>query len=539
MKIMKRVFATAVMLFCFGVVFAGGLLTNGNQSAQYIRMLSRNASTTFDAVYFNPAGLMKMDNGFYISVQNQTLIQTKTIMSGYPLLNASTYEGAVKAPVFPTAFAIYKKDKFAFSLGLGPNSGGGSAEYDKGLPSFEKSISKLVPGLAGISKIGQTVSGYKADIYFDGKSVYWGIQAGVSYKINDIVSVYGGARYIPAQNSYTGYIKNISVKANGDYKIASSYLSGTVAPILTGLATQQAGAASSVQPLIAAGAGGLTLAQVQGAGYISAAQRTQLEGGLLSMGLTSAQIGAMPLSTVQSTYTAGAATLNGQAATMVATGASLTDKSVDVKQTGTGITPILGINLSPVKGLNIGIKYEFKTKLTLTNATTVDGTGMFPDKAETSSDLPAIFSIGADYKVTPKFNFTVSYNNYNDTGVDWGNNIYKEARTFDHNGWEMALGAQYQLCKYFAYSIGYLHTVMGVTEQFNSDFSYYGNSDTFGTGFEIKPTSNLTVDLGALFTNYQHVPKLFKDADVGNYVEVYKKHNIGFAIGLGYRFGGK
>ena len=529
------------MLMCFVFVFAGGLLTNGNQSVQYIRMLSRNASTDYDAVYFNPAGLMKMGNGLFIGIQNQTIVQTKTILSGYPLLNSSTYEGTVKAPVFPTAFAIYKMDKFAFSLGFGPNSGGGSAEFDHGLASFEKSISKLVPGLAKLSQVGQSVTNYKTDIYFNGKSVFYGIQAGVSYKINEILSVYGGARYVPAINDYTGHINSIQVKVNGQYKTASTYLSGEAAPILTGLANQSTGAASSVQPLITAGAGSLTLAQVQGAGYISSAQRAQLEGGLLGMGLTQAQVNAMPITSVQSTYTAGAAALNGQAATMVATGAALTDKSVDVKQTGSGITPIIGANISLVNGLNIGIKYEFKTKLNLTNNTAVDGTGMFPDKAETASDLSALFSIGADYKVSKNFNFSVSYNNYNDKGVDWGKNIYGEARTIDHNGWEMAFGGQYQIVKYLAVSMGYLRTEMGASEQFNSDFSYYSNSDTFGGGFQIKPISNLTIDLGTLFTHYDNAPKLFKDADptIGNYFEVYKKHNLVFAIGLGYHFGGK
>ena len=118
------------------------------------------------------------------------------------------------------------------------------------------------------------------------------------------------------------------------------------------------------------------------------------------MGVTQAQINAMPVSTIQATFNSTASTLNDQAKTMVATGAALADKSVDVKQTGSGITPILGLNISPCEGLNIGMKYEFKTKLTLTNSTKVDGTGLFPDKAESSSDLPAIFSIGADYKIT-------------------------------------------------------------------------------------------------------------------------------------------
>ncbi len=534
---MKKLITTTGMLLCFVSVFAGGLLTNGNQSAQYLRMLSRNASTNYDAVYFNPAGLMKMENGLFIAVQNQMLLQTKTIVSGYPLLNSSTYEGEIKVPVFPTAYAIYKMERFAFSLGFGPNSGGGSAEFNKGLPSFEKNISTLVPKLAGLKALGQNVTNYKTDISFKGESVFWGIQAGVSYKINEIFSVYGGARYVPAQNNYTGYIKNIQLEVNGQFKNASTFLTGEMAPLFSGLATQATGAASSVQPLIDNGAGSYTLAQVQGAGYITSAQRAKLEGGLLNMGLSQTQINAMPITAVQSTYTAGAANLTTQAATMNATGAALTDKLVDVKQTGSGVTPIIGANISPLKGLNIGMKYEFKTKLTLTNSTKADGTGKFPDKVETSSDIPALFSIGADYKLSKKFDFSLSYNNYHDKGVDWGKNMYGEPRTIDHNGWEMAFGGQYQICNHFAVSMGYLRTEMGVSQQFNSDFSFYSNSNTFGGGFEIKPTANLTVDLGALFTNYDDAHKSFTDPVVGNYTETYKKHNVAYAIGLGYRFG--
>jgi len=536
---MKKLIATAGLLMCFKVVFAGGLLTNGNQSAQYIRMLSRNASTTYDAVYYNPAGLMKMENGLFISVQSQSLFQTKTIVSGYPLLNSSTYEGKVNVPVFPTAFAIYKKDKIAYSLGFSPNSGGGSAEFGTGLPSFEKDISNLVPGLAGLTKIGQSITGYKADISFKGESIFWGIQGGVSYKINDKFSVYGGLRYIPATNTYTGYIKNISVTANGTSKIASTYLSSEVAPIMTGLAAQATAGGAGVQPLIAAGAGAYTLGTLQGAGYITAGMRAQIEGGLLGLGVTQAQINAMPVSTIQATFYGTAATLNDQAKTMVATGAALADKSVDVKQTGTGITPILGLNISPCEGLNIGMKYEFKTKLTLTNSTKVDGTGMFPDKAESSSDLPALFSVGVDYKITKKLNISASFNNYNDKGVDWGNNIYKEPRVINHNEWELSFGGQYQLVKCVAVSLGYLHTAMGVYDQFNSDFSYYSNSETFAGGFEIKAGNKLTVDLGALVTNYADANKFFKSTVAGNYSETYKKHNLAFAIGLGYHFGGK
>jgi long-subunit fatty acid transport protein len=535
---MKKLILFTVFVCFIGQSYGGGILTNGNQSAQYIRMLSRNASTSVDAVYFNPAGLMKMDNGFYFAMQNQSLFQTKTIESGFPLLNTGIYEGKLTVPVFPTAFAVYKRDRFALSLGLGPNSGGGSAEFNKGLPSFEKSISKLVPGLAGLSKLGKSVSGYSNDISFKGESVYWGIQGGASFKINPIFSVYAGLRYVPASNSYDGYLRNIQVKVNGQFKNAATFLTGEVAPVLQGAAANATGAASSVQPLITAGAGTFNLAQVQGAGYINTATRTQLEQGLLGLGVSQAQINQMNITQIQTAFTSGAASLNGQAATMIGTAAALQDKLVEVKQSGTGYTPILGVNISPAKDWNIGIKYEFKTKITLINATTVDGTGLFPDKKETGSDIPAIFSIGTDYKVTKSFVLSMSLNSYHDKGVNWGTNTYGQERTIDNNTWEVAIGGQYQFTKKVAFSAGYLHTELGVSKQYQSDFSFINPGDTFGCGIEWKASPRFTVDAGMLITYYTDAIKPFTDAVVGNYTETYKKQNTGYALGLCYRFGG-
>lgn len=535
---MKKLIVLTAIVLCSNLVFAGGILTNGNQSAQYIRMLSRNASTDVDAVYYNPAGLMKMDNGFFLSMQSQSLFQTKTVESGFPLLHSSTFEGTLTAPVFPSAFAVYKKDRFAFSLGFGPNSGGGSVEFAKGIPYFEKDISTLVPKLAGLSKLGKNVSDYKVDIYFKGESVYWGIQGGISYKVNEVFSVYGGMRYVPAATKYNGYLKNIELNVNGTFKPASTFLSGEVAPLMQGAANNATGAATGVQPLITGGAGSFNLAQVQGAGFIDAAKRTQIEQGLLGLGVQQAQINAMNITQIQSAFTAGAASLNGQAAVMIGTAAALQDKLVDVEQTGTGYTPILGVNISPAAGLNIGIKYEFKTNLTLTNATVIDGTGKFPDKKETGSDLPALFSIGADYQLTKKFDLSLSFNSYHDKAVEWGNNIYGEQRTMGTNGWEVAIGGKHQCTDKFAVSAGYLHTEMGMTKQFQSDFSYYNSGDSFGGGLEWKPLKRFTLDAGMIYTAYKDEQKAFTDPTFGAYSETYKKENLGFALGLTYHFGG-
>ncbi|HOU31478.1 MAG TPA: aromatic hydrocarbon degradation protein, partial [Bacteroidales bacterium] len=62
---MKKLLTLLIAVVVPGILIAGGLVTNTNQSAAWVRMPSRNASTSIDAVNYNPAGLMKLENGFH------------------------------------------------------------------------------------------------------------------------------------------------------------------------------------------------------------------------------------------------------------------------------------------------------------------------------------------------------------------------------------------------------------------------------------------------------------------------------------------
>ena len=527
-------------LLLMNTAFAGGILTNTNQSAQFARMLSRNASIDLDAVYFNPAGLTQMQNGFYFGIQNQSITQNRTITSEFPLLNHADYKGEVSAPVFPTAFAVYKLDNWAFSAGFGPNGGGGSAKYSKGLPSFEKQIASSVPALSGLSALGFPVTGYNVDIQFEGTSVFWGIQLGATYKINDILSVYGGARYLPSVNTYSGSITNIQLGPKNALVNGQTYLTNAAAAA-SAIAQSTAAGAASLQPLVAAGAGGYTIAQVQGAGYITAAQRAQIEGGLQQMGLTSAQISAMNITAAQSAYSTFSATMAGTASVLTANSAALGDKHVDTKQTGAGFTPIIGVDIHLDK-LNIGLKYEHKTTLTMTNSTKVDDTGLFPDGGKSSSDVPAIIAGGADYKITDKLKASGSFDLYLDKKVNWTKNVYGQVRTIDKNYLELAFGLEYKLTDKFALSAGYMNSNMGVSQAYQSDFSYSNDSHTEGIGFQWNLNKKLVLDAGMMITTYKDYTKTFDAsfdpyaAAIGkSYNETYGKDTFTFAIGIGYK----
>jgi len=235
MKIMRVLLC--VVLLMSGTVLAGGLVTNTNQSAAFMRTLNRNASTDVDAVYFNPAGLTKLCcNGLFLDVSNQTIWQTKTITNSTENLNHDgEFVGEVFAPVFPTAYVAYKMDKLVLSGGFMPIGGGGSAEYEDGLPSFETTLASYV-GIptsyinAALSPYG-TINGYGLDVNFSGSSIYYGFQGGVSYEINDLLSMSLGGRYVIAKNSYEGYLKNMTLHTSSGVDLTSAILGSALADV--------------------------------------------------------------------------------------------------------------------------------------------------------------------------------------------------------------------------------------------------------------------------------------------------------------------
>ncbi len=485
----KLVLSATALLFLVNLALAGGILTNSNQSAQFVRMLSRNASTDLDAVYFNPAGLVKMEDGFYLAFHNQSIFQTKTVNNLFPMLNDATYIGDVAAPVFPSFFANYKKDKFALSFGFGPNGGGGSAEYKTGLPSFEVPISQLP---AGLNQLGIPVTGYSADLYFKGTSVFWGFQFNASYKVSEIFSASAGIRIIDAKNTYLGHIKDINVISGGQSKKASD--------LLTNLATQASGAASQFSQYPA----------------------TMVMPDNIATGA------GLPIGT---TFGQAVTIMNSKAGAAQATANSLGDKNVDVKQKGTGITPILGVHIAPSKKLDIAIKYEFNTKLELENETSVDGTGKFPDGYKFRNDIPAILTAGVDYKILPDFKLSTSFNYY----FDKNSNREGKESEIDKNYYEIAFGGQYDISEKVALSAGIMHSQTGVGSGYQTDLDYSLSSNTVGLGGEFSVTPRFTIDLGFLYTMYQDGEKSITYQNIGAFKETYDKKTTIFSVGFAYK----
>lgn len=465
---MKKLFLLALATaMSFSAVFAGGLVTNTNQSAQYIRMASRNATHDIDAVYYNPAGLTQMRNGWHFSFNSQTVFQDRTIQSTYPLLSdvatkgLAEYAAEVRVPVMPSFFAAYKKGKSAFSFYFGVPGGGGSAEYKTGLPSFESQVAGLP---AMLSQMGLPTSGYQTDIYFNGASTYFGLQLNYSYEVNEALSLSVGVRATIASNAYEGHIAGISVNPNaptmgldGNYMLATDLF-----------------------------------ATMAGVGVITSAQAA-------------------------------------------AYGAMVADKNVDAKQTGNAFTPILSANVKPNDKWDIAVKYEFKTKLELTNDTKVDDTGMYADGVKSRADIPAILALGVSHQLCDKLLLSASLTNYFDEGVDWGMDATTgEVRGIDHNATDYALGAEYAFSSKFKVSLGWNYTDLGIAENWRNDILHSFSTHSINAGVAYAFTEKLALDLGVMNTLYSPVTRDFINATVGPYSETYDRSNLVFAIGLSY-----
>jgi long-chain fatty acid transport protein len=542
---MRKLLTLIAAIFITGSLLAGGLVTNINQSAAWVRLPSRNASLGIDAVYYNPAGLMSLENGFHLNISNQSVRQNRTIKNYYSGpggsygLNQQTYKGTVNAPIFPAIYAVYKMDKFAFSFGFNPVGGGGGAEFKKGLPSFEMGPSDLVPSL----QASQGADAYRVDAYFKGSSIFFGYQGNVSYKVNDWLSVAVGLRFVTAKNTYEGYLQNIEVELPSGWVRADAIMNGISASATT--------ASQATSGLMSAGVPGtLTLAQVQGAGYISTLQRAQLEGALRSFGYPV----ATPVAQADAIF-------KGAAAKYSATATLLGDQTADVSQTGSGIAPIISLNFTPSENLNIAVKYEFATKLELTNKTkqdllvAYDAAGapitMFPNGEKVRNDMPAMLSVGLNYKLSPSLKVSFGTYYFFDKKANYGhkydNDLISSTPTIaisnkdiiSKNGMLVSGGLEYTVSQKLLLSCGYQYGNMGVNKLYQSDLTYGLATHTFGIGGAYSITDKIQVNLGLGYTRYLGNSKTIShvlNTSVYQAVESYGKSTKMIGLGVDFKF---
>lgn len=470
----KKTCVSAALLIVSNLTFAGGLLTNTNQSVLFLRNPARDAAIGIDGVYSNPAGVVFLDNGFHLSLNIQSAHQTRTVCSTFaPFaygVNNSNYaqdgykrfKGVADAPVIPSVQAAYNVNGWSFQFGFAITGGGGKCEFEEGLGSFESNVA-LLPMLLGKTDLG--ITGYDAESYMRGRQYYYGFTFGAARKLNEHLSVYGGLRLLYGSANYYGYLRNIQVQTGGQMANAQQYFTGVYQKALEGIGQCQQAVeyyTQMGQPEVAAQ-------------YAAKAQELQA---------TARQMGALSVATA--------------------------DISLNCDQTGWGVAPILGIDYKTGK-FNFAAKYEFKTAMKLKNksansesAANIGQLERFADGRKVPEDTPALLTLGAQYEILPVLRVMAGYHHYFD----------KDAKSYDGhqkelggNTQEFLAGAEWDANKWLQVSGGLQKTNYDFTDAYMNDISFNVSSWTFGFGVGIKVRENMKLNLAYFQTNYEDYNK--------------------------------
>lgn len=516
MKYQKTALA-ALLLAMTTSTQAGGLLTNTNQNIAFNRNFARVGAIGIDGVYFNPAGVAFLDQGFHLSLNFQNVYQTRQITSAfsvpafantpyeYPFtLNGGDktdgskfYEGKASVPILPSFQVAYNKDKWSFQAGFGLTGGGGKASFNEGLPSFERQIA-ILPALINqqlptfSTLLGQQetpATSYSMQSYMSGHQYNFGLQLGVAYKINENLSVFGGARFNYIYNKYEGNITNISADVNGNSQNLYEYF-GSKAKLLT-----EKAAALQAQAVAAKTQADAYQAQANAATDPTAKAQLQAAANQYAAGAQQASAGAKMVS-------AGADKLNSSKELVK-------DRYVEVSQRGWGITPILGIDYRTGKW-NFAARYEFTTKFNIENNTKRDDTQKYENGVNTPNDIPGILALGAQYEVLKNLRVMAGYNHYFDKDARMDNN---KQRFLKHNTQEFLAGVEWDINPSVTVSAGGQRTLYGLGDgKYLTDLSFVTSSYSFGVGAKIKVAKNAHLNVAYFFTNYSKFTKNYEDA---------------------------
>ena len=474
----KMTMALAATMIIATSAFAGGPMTNSNQSASFLRSIARGTSLDPDAVYNNPAGVVFMENGFHIGINDQMAKQTRTISSTYAAfamgaenhgMATKEFKGEVFSPVIPSVHLAWKHNRWAIMAGLGVNGGGGSLEFDEGLGSFERQFSVLPGAINQLgAAMGLSASAYDMDMELTGKSMTLAFNVGAAFRVTDWLSIAAQVRVGVTNNSYVGEIDDIQIN-----------------------------------PTMAA------------------------------MGLNGQMMGASQFFTA-----AGQAlgAINPALAQQAAQYAALTsDHILDVKQKGTSVSPVLALAIHKGKW-DASIKYEFKmgTELEIESAPVSAKdpviNSIFADGTTVKSETPALLSAAVSRHFGP-VKVTAEWHHYFDKDAE---NSF--SNVIDGNTNEYLLGAEWTISEKWLVSAGAQRTQLNMIENNYSDMNYSISSWSVGFGAAYKFSEKVRLNLGVMPTFYETATARGVASGI-DFTDVYNRTSWAWGVGLDLKLG--
>lgn len=516
---MKRIYLAALLLSAASTALAGDYVTNTNQSVAFLRNPARNATHDIDALYSNPAGAGFFRQGWQFSINSQTAFQTRNISTTFApfKLNADgqtsadgtrRYKGTAAAPIVPSVYAAYKTGPWTFGLNFGLLGGGGKAQFKQGLPDFEmgvfsqfsragagftglgKGLSDLLGGVQGMVAAGLVPPGALAGVGADmagltsaaqqlqttgaaltqtpyrytaqmrGRQYVFGLTLGSAYRVSEHFSVYGGLRFNYATAHYEGSLGNIALTETSQ---------------------------------VAAGVNALNTANTELAKF------KPMVDGLASSPLANNPAVSQAVQGYQQ-LVAGATQLTQGVAQLNAAGHTVRELNVDQK--AFAVSPVISVNYAN-EDFSIAAKYEFKTALRMKNKTSVNTIGMadYADGKTVRADIPAMLSLGGEYKGLAKTRISAGYHYYFDKDAKWGAQGDRQ-KSITRNTSEVLLGAEYDINNKLTASIGGQLTDYGLSDAYQQTSTFSCDSYSIGLGVAYKVSPKVRLNVAYFTTIY-------------------------------------
>lgn len=480
---MNRKIALVVALATLvpGTVCAGGLQTNTNQNASFLRQMSQDGIIDITGLYANPAGTAFLMPGFHLSLNVQNALQSRDITTDFPLFaynreiphTPHRFHGKAVAPIIPSIQASYNWERWSVNGAFALGGGGGKCEFDDGLGTFEalyagqiyqnvvsQLAGSIAPALIGqgmpqeqASSMAQQMAqqsfgGYDLNAYMKGRNYQFHLTLGTTYKVLDNLSAFVGLRGIYATNNYNGWVSDVD-----------AYYTHPV--------TQQ---------------------------------------------------------TVQQPLSQNGLDLN-------------TD------QVGFGITPVIGMDWQVNSHWNLAFKYEAPSKLKLKNSSRMNAytaavaqtnavLGQFADGRKVREDIPAILGAGAKYSPVDKVRLMAGWHFYFDKQTKKEGD---KQDLIDKGTMEFSAGAEYDVCKWLTISGSWQNTSYRVSDAFMNDLSFNLSNNSMGIGARVRLTERCNVDLGYMQSFY-HRRDVVTATAAGAKQDHYFRKNRVFGLGVNLEF---
>jgi len=203
---------------------------------------------------------------------------------------------------------------------------------------------------------------------------------------------------------------------------------------------------------------------------------------------------------------------------------------LDYEETDHGWGAILGLNLSPAKDLNIGLRYETKTSLNLETEVNRDDLGFLTDGAKRKRDLPALIGLGISYGITPSFRVEADLTYYLNRNADWDDIALSpfSDESEKKNGYDLGIALEYAFNPATKVSMGYMFTDTGLDPDNMCVEAPELNAHTIagGMAWEIIPDLDINFGIARVF---------YIDEKTSFGIKLNKKIYL-LAVGIQYKF---